>query len=250
MELLRKPLWIVGALVALIGVIVFVGLGMWQLRRHDERAALNQTIAQRLSVTPTDLASLIIEVSGDADRLAWHRVTAEGSYTGADEVILAGRSHRPVAGHNVLTPLEIGAGAAVVVNRGWIPIDATGAPGAEPGPRVVTGILLPDEGPRLLGGGQGPVDQIGSIDLERLDDQTSTSLLPVYLQLESQEPTADGAPQILPAPTLGSGPHLSYAIQWFLFATIVLVGFPALIYRTSAVRFSRSGTPSTPSSEL
>jgi surfeit locus 1 family protein len=32
-------------------------------------------------------------------------------------------------------------------------------------------------------------------------------------------------------PDLSDGPHLSYAIQWFSFATIALVGYPIYVRR-------------------
>jgi surfeit locus 1 family protein len=31
----------------------------------------------------------------------------------------------------------------------------------------------------------------------------------------------------VPPPPLGDGPHLSYALQWFAFATVALVGYVA-----------------------
>jgi surfeit locus 1 family protein len=39
-------------------------------------------------------------------------------------------------------------------------------------------------------------------------------------------------PRRLPPPELTNGPHLSYAIQWFSFAAIVLIGSFTLFRRT------------------
>src|SRR2546428_9648425 len=39
-----------------------------------------------------------------------------------------------------------------------------------------------------------------------------------------------------PAPELGDGPHLSYAIQWFAFAGIVIVGMGALLRKQASSR--------------
>ncbi len=38
-------------------------------------------------------------------------------------------------------------------------------------------------------------------------------------------------PSGLAAPSLDEGPHLNYAIQWFLFAAIALGGASLMIYR-------------------
>jgi len=39
-----------------------------------------------------------------------------------------------------------------------------------------------------------------------------------------------------PAPEPGDGPHLSYAIQWFAFAGIVILGMGALIRKQARER--------------
>jgi cytochrome oxidase assembly protein ShyY1 len=65
-------------------------------------------------------------------------------------------------------------------------------------------------------------------------------VLPVYLALETQDPAQQGdLPVPLDLPELGEGPHLSYAVQWFLFAAVVAIGFPVLVIRTA----SRRGPP-------
>lgn len=45
------------------------------------------------------------------------------------------------------------------------------------------------------------------------------------------EQAATGYPVALPPPELDNGPHLGYAIQWFIFATIGLVGWGTLLLR-------------------
>jgi surfeit locus 1 family protein len=36
-------------------------------------------------------------------------------------------------------------------------------------------------------------------------------------------------PAAIPPPSLGEGPHQSYAFQWFAFATVAIVGFVAFV---------------------
>jgi cytochrome oxidase assembly protein ShyY1 len=240
---LRSPLWVAGLSIAVCAVAAFSWLGAWQLRRLEERRALNATIESRSEAAPVDLASL----SSGAEDMEWRRVTATGTYDQDGQVVLEGRSHLSTPGSNVLTPLVLGDGRAVIVDRGWIPI-AADPPRPASGIVTVVGILRPDEGSGLLAGASGPVTRIGSIDLERLAAQTAADLLPVYLQLESQEPGQGEA--VVPVPPIepSEGPHLSYAVQWFLFAAIVLIGFPALVARTARAGVTRPRTPSTPSS--
>jgi surfeit locus 1 family protein len=120
----------------------------------------------------------------------------------------------------------------VVVDRGWVPLDVSGVPvtgtAAAPGGRVtVTGLALgPD---RVTAPAVPPAPSIVTkIDLGRAD--VPYRLLPVYVLLQTQAP-----PQTLPVPatppTFDEGPHLSYAIQWFSFATIAVVGCGVLLAR-------------------
>ena len=56
--------------------------------------------------------------------------------------------------------------------------------------------------------------------------------MPAWVQLQREVPTPPGrVPRLLPAPELTEGPHLSYAIQWFIFSTIAIVGYPLILRR-------------------
>jgi len=249
---LRSPRWLAGIALAVGAIVVFVGMGSWQLSRLSERRDLNAVLLERTAAVPVDLERLVIETGEDIDQMVWRRVVVAGSYVGGEEILLEGRSHKPSAGSNVLTPLRWDRERAVIVNRGWIPISTelrtvvTAARDV-----VVTGVLRRSEGAGLLGGGEtGTADRLGSIDLERINAQTVDDLFPLYIQLQTQRP-AQVVPEAVPIPDLGDGPHLSYAIQWFVFALVVAFGFPVLVWRTArpATRSSTTGIPSMPSSE-
>jgi hypothetical protein len=40
----------------------------------------------------------------------------------------------------------------------------------------------------------------------------------------------------VPPPPLSKGPHLSYAVQWFIFTVIALVGYPLILRRQASGR--------------
>jgi cytochrome oxidase assembly protein ShyY1 len=248
---LRTPRWIAGILIALVAVVLFVNLGLWQLRRLDERSALNTTISNRMTATPEDLHDVLAQFGSDPETLEYRRVAVSGTYQLTDEAILQSRSQGGRSGHNALTPLVTTTGEVLVVDRGWVPIDVQGPPivGAEPAAVDVTltGILRRSETYGPLGDvpESGPLTRIGRIDLPALASGWGSEVLPVYLALETQDPAQQGdlpAPLLLPEP--GEGPHFSYAVQWFLFATVVAIGFPILVFRTASRRDapSSSGT--------
>jgi surfeit locus 1 family protein len=168
------------------------------------------------------------------DDLAFRAVSAGGTYETGAETILYGRANLEQAGSDVLTPLLLPDGRAVIVDRGWVPADAGGppVPGAEPPGGVVTidAVLLPFEASSETAGPTS--DTITKVDLGLLQRRVDAPLLPMYIQLRSQSPPQAGRYPIPAAlPELGEGPHFSYAIQWFSFATIALVGGAILLRR-------------------
>lgn len=180
---------------------------MWQLDRLHQRRARNQAAAQRLALPP-------IEVRRDtrADSARQRRVIAHGIYDYPAEKTWAGRSFEGTPGVALITPLRLADGAAVLVDRGWAPspdafhVDASLY--REPDSATVTGVaMIP---PR----GRGDVEVTG--------------FLPFVIQLDGPDPAAR-LPRRWPPPAFDNGPHLSYAIQWFSFALIALVGTAVLI---------------------
>lgn len=251
---LKSPVWIVGILIVSITVVTFINLGMWQLRRLDERRALNATIESRMAEDPVDLGLLLATVGRDPEALEYRRVTTTGTYRPDDEILLQARTLSGVSGHNVVTPLVMGP-ESLAVNRGWVPIDSEGPPVPDALPPVGTvtvgGILRVSEsrGPTGAVDDDGSYRKIGRLDLELLAPQWGPALLPVYLQLVEQDPPQDQYPTPLPPPEVGEGAHLSYAIQWFVFAAVAAIGFPILVVNTARRRgVTPPGPPSTPSS--
>lgn len=237
----RRPWWIAGHIVAVAAIVVFVLLGLWQLRRHDERREFNELLESRLEAPTESLENLVAQYGEDSDMLDLRRVEVTGTYALADEVILRNRTQSGRSGHDVLTPLETDGGRAVIVNRGWVPIDVEGPPvvGAQPptGEVVAYGMVRATQ----VRGSFGPVDpptgrldRISRIDVARLDRQTPQDLYPFSIQLDKQNPAqTQDFPVPQPVPSPESGPHFSYAIQWFVFSLVVAIGYPILLRRTA-----------------
>jgi surfeit locus 1 family protein len=226
---------VVLTLVALAVAAVCVRLGIWQLHRLSDRRAFNAEVRSGLAAAPLSLERVLPPGDTSADRdLAFRPVTATGRYEPEAETILYGRANQGQAGSGVLTPLELPDGRAVIVDRGWVPADAGGPPvaGAEPpgGTVSIEAVLLPFE---ASSDGTGAVpDTISKVDLGLLRRRVDAPLLPMYVQLRSQTPAQPGRfPVPAALPELGEGPHFSYAIQWFSFATIAIVGCAVLLRR-------------------
>ncbi len=92
------------------------------------------------------------------------------------------------------------------------------------------GFLVPDEGD-----GSSVPDANGVVrrlDVSGIAASLPYDVYPLAVQLTAQAPPQrSDLPILLPEPELSEGPHLSYAIQWFSFGTIAVVGGVILIRR-------------------
>lgn len=237
---LRKPKWIAAHLLALTGILIFVNLGFWQLRRLDDRRQINERIEARMTGDVTDLGVLLDAVEGDPDQLEYQLVSAQGRYVNSESVILRSRTRDGISGHHVLTPLVLGDGRVLIVERGWVPIDALDLSSTEIAPVAtdveLTGVLLKTQERDRFGPtdpADGVLTQIARVDLVRLDQQVAGELVTVYLRLLSQNPAQPQLPHLIDPPEITEGPHLAYAGQWFLFTLVVAVGYPVLMRKTA-----------------
>lgn len=202
----------------LLGGAVCVRLGFWQLDRLRERRAANRVAQEALDAPPVRLPEGIGAGSG----LAHRKVEAVGRYDPANEIVVRGEALNGIPGVHVVTPLRMeGSDTALLVNRGFVPSpDAVTAETdslGEDGEQRVSGVALP-----ILAGGGQPIDRRGRITWARLDrdalaEHIPYPILPVYLR-QSPDPALPRMPRRLAPPELNDGPHLSYVIQWFLFA--------------------------------
>lgn len=243
---LLRPAWILSHVLVLLLVVVLLNLGLWQLRRLDERRDANALIEERaLTESVVPLSEVPVEAADPVtvgDEVVWQRVQASGRYQIDDQVLLRSRSLDGQPGFWVLTPLELDGGGVLVVNRGWIPFevetDGSDVEFATPTSAVeVVGFLQESvEGAKPAG---GRTTTIAHVDLEWFDEQVDGDVHPVYLQLQEQQPPpVDDLPVILPEPDLSEGPHLGYALQWFTFTAIAVVGYPIVLYRVAQGRGS------------
>jgi surfeit locus 1 family protein len=228
--------WVVGHVLVAVIVAGCVVAGFWQLDRLHQRRTANARIEAQLARPPVPLDTLLVSSPPDADALAYRRVTATGTYDVAHETVLIGRTLDDQTGNNVLTPVVLAGGNGLLVNRGWVPyaMDRPGATAARApaGPVEVGGVLMPPEKHSAVARGAVPRPQLAAIDLGPVQAAVPYRLLPVFLWLQSQVPTQPGrVPRMVPLPPLDEGPHLSYAVQWFAFAAIGIVGYPLLIRR-------------------
>jgi surfeit locus 1 family protein len=223
----------------LILAIVLVNLGFWQLRRLEERRLANTVGESRFEAEPVDIATLVESAGDDQVSLEYRLATATGVFRPEDEVLIRSQVHQGAAGFHVITPLMGEDGSATLIDRGWIPLALDRVPVAEAPPP--TGTVTVEGWVRLtqLRGSLGPTDpsqgrlvSMSRVDIERIEQQVDYDLDPVYLSAIGSR--TDELPVPAAPPTFDDeGSHLPYAIQWFSFALIGLIGYFFLIRRSA-----------------
>src|SRR2546425_11436039 len=120
--------------------------------------------------------------------------------------------------------------AAVLVDRGWAP-----SPDAY---HVDQPAYREADSATVLGLAMRAPRTRGDVDPAALRDSVSYPLLPFVIQQVSSSTAPDRPlePGLIrwPMPELSNGPHLSYAIQWFSFALIIVAGSLALARQRGA----------------
>ena len=102
----------------LVLVPLMFGLGLWQLQRAEEKAALATSWEQRQSQSPVPLQQVWDE---PASALAYAPVIMSGQFEQDRYFLLDNRIHDGRVGYEVLGILQLDGGdRRVLVNRGWI----------------------------------------------------------------------------------------------------------------------------------
>ena len=202
----------------------------WQLARLKEKRAFNTVLAQRLALPPVEVTAL----PRDTALGHYQRVTATGAMLYDREVVYAGRSHEGSPGVDLLTPMKIaGHDTVVMINRGWAySADAAQIVNArwkEKDTLSVAGFA------ETYAGTERAVTErrVHALDRDAIQKLVGVPVAPyVLVQTSDSAKHADSIPVRLSVPTLDEGPHQSYAIQWFGFALVAIVGGVALSRRT------------------
>jgi surfeit locus 1 family protein len=241
------PRWIIAHLTVVVLAGLFIRLGLWQLDRLAERRAANEIVMERRDAPTVEFYELV-EQAVDEEQLEFRTVSLQGTFDTGEEVLIRSRTSNGEAGFHVVTPLIGSNRQAVLVNRGWVPLelDTPQAPEAAP-PAVlveVVGVVRVSELPPSLGPddpSDGVLARMYWIDIPRIQQQSTHPLAPVYIELRGQSPPQSSSiPVPPPASELSEGSHLAYALQWFSFALIGVIGYGALLRRS--VRPKRTGS--------
>jgi len=210
---------------------LFMVLGFWQLQRADERTAINAQLDARSQEPAVALGGVLAE---DIEDLRFQPVVAEGQYDGDHQFLLDNQLQGQMVGYHVLTPFRLsGTNRAVLINRGWLPLETSREklPDIHQLPSGVIRVAgridrLHRVGFRLEGADiptAGWPAVVQAPDADKIGQRLGYPVLPYQVLLD---PAAEGGySRLWHSVRLDPGKNRGYALQWFLFAALAAFFF-------------------------
>ncbi len=233
MGFLLSRRWVLFAVVVAFLAWVAVQLGQWQFHRLDDRKAENRIVSTNLQAPPEPVADVLSQEQAPSAQDEWRRVTVHGTWDDRHTVVLKYQTRDSAAGVDIVTPLVTAAGPAVLVDRGWMASDNSGAarpklPPVSEGQVTVTGWVRRDA--------TGSATRVSDLSTRAISSRELAEFMPyplyrgfVDLAAESPDPAKALEPVELPDDT-SSGPHFFYGLQWWFFGALAVFGFCYLLW--------------------
>ena len=227
-----------------VGALAYLALrlGDWQFHRLEDRRAANSRIEHNLTESPVPATDVLAVGRGAAESDEWRQVTATGRYDDEHTVVVRYRTRDGASGVDVVTPLVTNSGDAVLVDRGWMPAENSGAPRPELqtatcGLVTVTGYVRVDA--------TGGSTQVTDLSTRTISSRAIGSVVPYplfggFLELARQSPRAEEPLAAVELPEINDGPHFFYGLQWWFFGLLAIGGFVYLVYDEWRQRRTRS----------
>jgi cytochrome oxidase assembly protein ShyY1 len=236
---LLTPRWLGYLALALAAATVMVLLGNWQHGRYELRKDVNHRIDLADTAAPVPLDAIVVPggskgVPGPGPQRSseWTRVTVTGRYDTSNVVLVRGRTVDDKVGFEIVTPLLLSDGSAVLVDLGWVPAPAGGGAYSQPTiPPIPTGQATVTGAVKLSESGGRPIDRAdGKLESRRVSVPRIAPELPypvrgAFVQLDTQVPAADKGFSPVPPSYENDWLNLGYTVQWWLFGLMTLFAF-------------------------
>lgn len=231
---MKKPVkpwirWTGWFLVACTFALACVGLASWQIERRSEAVSRIERVASNYDLEKVSFEEVSSLSGNSVVAYEWRQVELSGSYLVDDALLVRNRAIAGQPGFVQLVPFLLETGEIVVVERGWIAADSDLNPSntflpSESVKSLVARVRLGETIPSR----ESPSDQLTSINLPEIKELTDFDVEQgFYLRMVTESPSESSYPQPLSRPVLDEGNHLSYAVQWIIFA---VMGFFALFW--------------------
>jgi surfeit locus 1 family protein len=215
-----RPAW-VPTVAAFVVVVLCVVAGNWQHRRMQQKEALLQRMQEASSIAPVPLP----KAAEDWSAWRFRHVVATGEYDARRQILIDNKVHAGRVGFDVVTPLRLADGGAVLVDRGWVPAGPTRSVLPQSTPPAGTIALrgridIPPRNYYELGERKPPSGPVWEhLDPARFAGATGIAVLPIVVDATDAASAGDLV-RDWPLPDAGIDRHLSYMVQWYTFAAM------------------------------
>ncbi|RAZ87485.1 SURF1 family protein [Mesorhizobium hawassense] len=210
-------------LLGLLGILVFVGLGIWQLERRVWKLDLIARVDQRIHAPVADAPGPANWGDINAASSEYRHVRLAGQFQGANTLVQAVTELG--GGYWVLTPMRSDRGFTVLVNRGFVPQERKAEFQQERGgltsPTVVDGLLrISEPGGGFLRSNDPAANRWYSRDVAAIARARGlTDVAPYFIDAGASD--ADSWPRGGLTVVTFRNSHLVYALTWFALAAML-----------------------------
>jgi cytochrome oxidase assembly protein ShyY1 len=232
--------WLAWLLLAIVFAVACGFLSNWQFNRRTEALAKMNQLASNYDRQPVDLGFTKFKSKDE-----WLPIKLTGHFLPENTLLVRNRPYNGDPGFLELIPFQRQDGLVLAIETGWLPADDRLSPPKNfPKPsnetQTIWGRIRPSE-PTL--NRDAPAGQIGTINVPSFMNKIGVKDRAVdefYLSLGQNNFASAGLPKLLARPQLDEGNHLSYALQWIVFA---LLAFAALLWAIrQEIHFKRLAT--------
>jgi surfeit locus 1 family protein len=223
----RQRWWLV-TLASIAMALLTARLGWWQLDRAAQKLAAQAAVDQRAALPPIEQVALLASAADAATEQHHRLLRLSGRWLPAHTVYLDNRQMNGRVGFVVVTPLQLGDGSALLVQRGWLARDFQERDRVAPVPTpqgevIAAGRIAPPPSRLYEFSGAETARIRQNLDLDAFARETGLRLRPVSLLLaDSPASAGDGLRRDWPAPAAGAAKNHGYAAQWFALSALIL----------------------------
>jgi len=220
-------------LLGLLGVLAFVGLGIWQMERRVWKLDLIARVDQRIHAPVIDVPGPAVWGDINAATYEYRHVRLAGQFQGTSNTLVQAVTELG-GGYWVLTPMRTGNGFTVLVNRGFIQQDRKAEFQQESGgatsPMTVDGLLrISEPGGGFLRSNDPAANRWYSRDVAAIAKARGlTDVAPYFVDAEAS--AADSWPRGGLTVVTFRNSHLVYALTWFALAVMLAIGLARPVF--------------------
>lgn len=221
---------LLGTILAITGTALFTSLGVWQTYRALEK----QQLQAEMDIKVQQPAFVLNSEADGVNEKKYLKTIATGFYDKSNEVLIDNTVHNGSAGYYVMTPLLLKIPhqeeqIVIMVNRGWVPVgrDRNILPELETPVKEIRiqGVITPPKSkpPLILGELDIQAKVWPYFDSEKYAKRIGQNIMPMIILLDHND--AHGYVREWPKYETKVGMHIGYAIQWYVFALIVIATY-------------------------